>query len=392
MSVRVSIEPAVLRWALGRTGYDEERLATIFPAAHAWLEGTGKPTLTQARNLAHRAHIPFGRLLMKHPTGDAISLPDFRTVGSASVTSADNLSPELIDVVKTCELRLEWYAEFASSSGIPGVTGLGSASLDQSPSRVAKRCRHAFQWDDHTPIPGSNKVSRLATAMEESGVLVARNSVVNNNTKRPLAVEEFRGFTITRDTYALVFVNTNDSSTAQLFSLAHELGHVLLGIQGISGTPSSFGDETHKRGNVETWCNAFAAEFLVPVSSLTQHAGGKDDELALISSWARRFGVSREVMLYRWHEAGLISREKVDAFRPLFTSPQSLQKANKRSAHDGGPAFSTLVRFRVGERFLHAISAAEASGELSSRDASRMLGITKASTFDTVIGLVRDYA
>ncbi|QRO83869.1 ImmA/IrrE family metallo-endopeptidase [Corynebacterium glucuronolyticum] len=93
--------------------------------------------------------------------------------------------------------------------------------------------------------------------MEEHGLLVMRNSIVGNSTRRKLKVSEFRGFTLRQGEYALVFVNTSDSKTAQLFSLAHELGHVSRSAPGLSG-------DQGKENAIEQWCNAFAASLLMP--------------------------------------------------------------------------------------------------------------------------------
>ena len=49
---------------------------------------------------------------------------------------------------------------------------------------------------------------------------------------------------------------------AQAFTLAHELGHVLLGSSGISGQPRLGGKSGHKA--IEDWCNRFASAFLAP--------------------------------------------------------------------------------------------------------------------------------
>ena len=59
---------------------------------------------------------------------------------------------------------------------------------------------------------------------------------------------------------------------AQIFTLLHELGHLLLGESGVS---VSGGEEVHQQhaeqqAYNERWCDSFAAHFLVPSAEITQ--------------------------------------------------------------------------------------------------------------------------
>ena len=50
--------------------------------------------------------------------------------------------------------------------------------------------------------------------------------MVDNNTRRPLDENEFRGFTLVDDIAPLVFVNSHQTLNGQIFTLAHEFAHV----------------------------------------------------------------------------------------------------------------------------------------------------------------------
>ena len=164
--------------------------------------------------------------------------------------------------------------------------------------------------------------------MEDDGILVSRNSVVGNSTARRLDVGEFRGFTIEDDGYVLVFVNTADAKTAQLFSLAHELGHVILGRTGIS--------DHSEHVDIERWCNKFAAAVIAPAEAV---------ELAYTS-------------------------------RKEATNAAGVHEAHPADQHESGgaPPFRTVVRSRVGGRFFNTVTHAWIHGQITGRDAARYLG------------------
>lgn len=216
-------------------------------------------------------------------------------------------------------------------------------------------------------LPGSDNVAELAAAMEEDGILVARNSIAGNTTSRRLSVGEFRGFTIEDGGYVLVFVNTADAKTAQLFSLAHELGHVVVGRTGIS-------DHSEHAG-VGRWCNRFAAAVIAPAEAVERFFTDADS-LDSVNQLSQRFGLSREAMLWRLVELGFTSREEASGVIELVKASRSEPREN-----GGAPPFHVLVRSRVGGRFYGTVTRAWSHGQITERDAERYLGAVAMPRF-----------
>ena len=324
--VRVNIQPHMLVWALDSTGLPEAKLEKRFPKLPMWRSGESRPTLKQARELAKLARIPFGRLLLDEPSGERVGVTDFRTVGNKAMC----VSADLRETIRSSQNRLAWYADFAAEEGIAPPTMYASATIEQDSAETAERTRELLGIERGKPLPGSDNVAELAAAMEEDGILVARNSIVGNTTSRRLSVGEFRGFTIEEGSYVLVFVNTADAKPAQLFSLAHELGHVVLGRTGIS--------DHSEHADVERWCNRFAAAVIAPVEAV---------------------------------ESAFTSREEA-------MNAAGLYGAHSADQHESGgaPPFRTVVRSRVGSRFFEMVTHAWGNGQISDRDAARYLGVS----------------
>lgn len=365
-AVRVHINPLVLSWALDRTGLDDEALLRRFLQLEKWQSGELQPTLKQAKELAQAAHIPFGRLLLDKPSGEDAGVADFRTVRSAPVEA---VSPDLQETLFSNQNRLAWYSDFATDQGIEPPTLFGAVEPSASPEQAAAFARDQLALEETQPVPGSDKVREIALRMEDNGILVARNGVVGDANKRTLDIGEFRGFTIAEDGYPLVFVNTRDAKSAQLFSLAHELGHVVRGEPGIS--------DHSERQELERWCNRFAAEFLAPpkaVRAVYKESG--EDLLATVSKVAKRFGLSREAMLWRLVELGLVTQPEADEVAGAVVASPPAKKKN-----DGGPPRHTLVRSRVGGLFYDTVIRAAMNGQIPEFEAARYLGAKTHGSF-----------
>ncbi len=92
-------------------------------------------------------------------------------------------------------------------------------------------------------------------------------------------------------------VNTALPAPRQRFSIAHEIGHVVL-----EHPHFVFPIEGRQDLILEREANAFAAEFLVPMTVLKEAFRECRDYEEL----ARRFMVDRDVMYYRFRDAGLL--------------------------------------------------------------------------------------
>ncbi len=113
--------------------------------------------------------------------------------------------------------------------------------------------------------------------------------------------KDFRGLSIVDEKMPIIIVNNSDSKKAQLFTLLHELGHVLCGDMVIDGEEAGTSD-------IEKWCDEFAGEFLMPKES-SCWAGFSGTDLLSIKELAKRFHVSPYACLVRLKQLGKIDQE-----------------------------------------------------------------------------------
>lgn len=326
MTLHVSINPRVLRWAVERTGLVVEELSQQPCLADlvSWVSGDSEPTLNEAEALAKAARIPFGYLLLDEPTEHAIDLPDFRA-GDGQELPGLNL--DLEEILEKSSWRLCWYAEHAVES--PQL--LGSAGLEDSPEEAARSAARTLRWSTESLHNPRNALDQLADLIEDAGVLVMRSPTPSSDTR-----QRFNGFTLVEDGFALIFINAAAKRTAQLFALAHHLGHVVLGEPGISG--DRFGHP------VERWCHRFAAELLQTQTLTLEDLMDEHSPRSPSGNPADAVGLSHEAEDFRY-----------------------------------------ATRIRLGRRFLQSVVEAARSGALFQRDAARLLGVQQASAFQELM-------
>ena len=274
-----------------------------------WESGETQPTLKQMEAFARAVHVPVGYLFLSQPPEEPVPIPDFRTFAGQAVTRP---SPNLLDTIYSCQERQSWYRDFVRVARQPELPFVGSATVETRPEAVAADMRGTLGFDlaARRDCPTWTDALRLFICQaDEAGVLVMVSGVVMSNNRRRLDPAEFRGFALSDPLAPLIFVNGADTKAAQMFTLAHELAHLWLGASALSNLGAAPGPGFRRE---EVWCNAVAAELLVPLAAL--RAGLQEDEPlpGALSRLARTFKVSTLVVLRRLLDADWIDRARFD--------------------------------------------------------------------------------
>ena len=374
---RVALSPVVLRWAIERAGLDADALRGRFPKLDDWEAQAVQPTLKQIEAFARAVHVPVGYLFLPKPPEEPLPIPDFRTMGGRGVQRP---SPNLLDMLYACQERQAWYREFSLTTRQPEMTFVGSASLDARPADVAADMSRvlAFDLDARRDCRTWEEALRLFIGhADRAGIMVMVSGVVLSNTKRALDPDEFRGFALADRRAPLVFVNGADTKSGQMFTLAHELAHLWLGSSAISNAGAA--PVTGYRRE-EVWCNAAAAELLVPLAILRTELVVDEPLHQTLQRLARRFKVSTLVILRRLLDAQWLNRQ---AFDVAWAAERNRLREMAGAGGGGGDFYRTTLS-RVSRRFARALVESTLEGQTLYRDAFRMLGVAKTETFNNI--------
>lgn len=370
-AMRVDIRPKLLRWARERARLDRDALHHRFPRIADWESGEAHPTLKQLEQFAKATHTPVGYLFLAEPPEEQVPIPDFRTIGGAGVQRP---SPDLLDTVYLCQQRQEWYRDFARATGETPLPLVGAARIESEIEATAAAIRHELGFDlqERARMPTwTEALRRFIGQADKIGVLVMVSGVVGNNNRRVLDPNEFRGFALADELAPTVFINGADTKAAQMFTLAHELAHIWLGQTALS----DIGPISTSPNCVETWCNRVAAELLVPLVVFRNEYRRDADLRGELDRLARMFKVSTLVVLRRMHDARGLTW---DELRAAYDAEVERLQAIPRGA---GGNFYLTQGARLSKRFARAIIVSTLEGQTLHRDAFRLLGLSKPSTF-----------
>ncbi len=177
------------------------------------------------------------------------------------------------------------------------------------PSRDSRWLQHAnalADWAQQQVAPAAireDRLSELAAAIETE--LCVDVMIESLGEDAPL------GLSITDSAFSFILVNADQLRSRALFTLAHELGHVLNN----DGTTITIDRDLRARSDEERLANAFAAAFLMPEpeirETIDQYGRGAESLARMVVG----FGVSYETLIYRLHNLGIINAEGRDRLR-----------------------------------------------------------------------------
>jgi Zn-dependent peptidase ImmA (M78 family)/DNA-binding XRE family transcriptional regulator len=374
------VSDRLIRWARERDRLTKEEAAKrlrVSPDRLAqWEAGTSRPTFRQAQEVARKFHVPFGYLFLSQPPNEKSPLPDFRTVSAAV---AARPSSKFTDTVQDALAKQEWYKEYRQEERADPVPFIGRYTPNDDAKTIAADISTTLGINTDTRVLAHNieaYLRELVSRTEGAGVIVLRSGIVRNDTRRNLDVQELRGFTISDSLAPLIFINAQDSKSAQVFTLGHELCHLWINRSGISDANHSLEKET-QQSTIERLCERVSAELLLPQPDFLSRWNATLPLDANVNALAAHFKVSRTAVLRHAYDLRLISRDTYWNEYPRFRG--------HHGATGAGGSFYPAFFARNSRTFTATLVSAVMEGRVSRRDAARLLSV-RPSIVDTIIG------
>jgi Zn-dependent peptidase ImmA (M78 family) len=318
------INPLMLEWA-------RKALKLSIPLAaskicispdklESWEKGNDLPTINQLYTICKIYKRPFALFYFTEPPKQFRPLKDFRKFPSQLRVSENDeyiLQKELLLFQRKREMALDLYEQLE----VPIKYFKLRRNVKESTTTLADSIIEYFRID-HSKIqelqPGYEALNYWKKLLEGNGFLIFQTSGVT--------LELMRGACISSDVLPVIIINSNDTENGRIFSLFHELVHIIINEEGISNF------KYHNQelfDPIEVYCNQVSAEVLVPSKYLnanpivSSHNQEEDfwtkHELATLS---QAFCVSQEVVLRRLLTLGKTTPSFYQEFRDSQNIPK----------------------------------------------------------------------
>ena len=353
-----------------------------------WENNDGSPTYPQLIKLAKAYRRPVLTFFLPSPPKKEVHLVDFRTLGNKE-TEINTFEAEFSALVRQSEAIQKSVHEILQESNNKPLSFIGSVTLDSNPVEVAHNIRDTLDCD----FTNQNKIrtvqslfSFIRNKSEEKGIyVIVQGNLGSRHTN--MSPNVFRGFTISDKLAPLIVVNPNDTKTANVFTLTHELCHIWLGDTGVSNWNSLNIQDQKPTIKNEQFCDQVAAEFLVPKIDLIKQwelltIGYETD--VVIKRIARKFKVSPIVIARRLLEFNKISSEDYWNWYDDYQDEWIKIKEKLKSKDSEPPSYRIRTRTKLGNALINTVIDATREGKISELDASFILNV-KINNFQKIL-------
>ena len=371
------VQPSVIRWARESMGMSVEdvahKLKRSSEEVRAWeSEGSASsPTYAQLESLAYKVFKrPLAIFFLPAPPDEIQPTREFRTLPDADLQTLN--ADTYVQVRKAHAYQITLKEVFdGRNPGERSIVRDVALDMQLSVETQASSVRKALGISLEDQLGWKTDelaLKRWREAVEAHGIFVF---------KAPFKQKDISGFCLLDADFPLIYLNNGTTKTRQIFSLLHELAHLLLNVSGISKFEQSYMSRLPvAERRIEQFCNKVAAEILIPSADFGQQIAGLPSDAEsmqdhLYATLANRYGVSREAILRR-----LLDLERVS--RAFYEQKAKLWASQKKAA-SGGDWYASQNTY-LSDKFAREVIGRHYRNQISVEQASEYLGI-KAKNF-----------
>ena len=297
--IEMSITPSVLIWARESAGYKLEEAKKYFSKIEDWETGISAPTYAELKKLASRFSCCKAAFFLPEPPAVEPIKQSFRTLPDTEKNIIPTGMVKILKKAKFFQYSIQELMEFANKKNEYSLANieLTNANIIET----AKQLRELLDVSIEEQASWKNSeeaIKNWRRKVEKCGIFIFKDAFKDDN---------YSGFCLYDENYPIIYINNSNHESRQIFTLFHEVAHLLLKTGGIDKTKQSY-TKGLLPDHEEVICNRFAAEFLVPKEHFIENYHHKDINDETIIDLAHHYCVSRYVILRRYLDTGKTSK------------------------------------------------------------------------------------
>lgn len=313
-SFKVKIEPDILKYARYHSGYSLQEVSKKSGIKKEIIDSYEKQvdeiSIAKLKKLANIYKIPLAYFFLKKIPKDVVLPKDFRIIYSSE---ENELPPSVMLAIRRARYVQSIIQELSQEEIKYDFNKINeNNNIEKSASEFRKLLNVSIE-DQHKWIVSSTALKNWKEAIESLHIYILQQSLPEEVVSAFCLVDQLP-YTIT--------LNSSDSENRRIFSLFHELGHVLLHHSGIC-TPDNLSRNSYQYIQIEKFCNQFAASLLVPKDEFLEDPDVLDIIKLPFNQWkdniikdiSSKFGVSQEVIYRRFLTLGFLNETNYELKR-----------------------------------------------------------------------------
>ena len=228
----------------------------------AWENGSDAPTYSQLETLAYDLYKrPLAMFFLPSPPNEPSPKAEFRSLPERDLAELNRETVLLIRKARAFQDALDELFDGRSPAQAPlwrSITLTPGRPIPPLATRVRGELGLPFETQLLADYGSDDEALKMwRRAIEARGIFVFKHAFKQS---------DISGFCLRHAEFPVIMINNSTTKTRQIFSLLHELAHILADRSGISSFDESKIDHlTPRERAIEVYCNAVAAEILVPV-------------------------------------------------------------------------------------------------------------------------------
>jgi len=373
MKEKLPINPTILTWARENANLLIEDVALKMKkspeAIEAWEKGDSSPTYVQLETLAYAIYKrPVAIFFFPEPPEEVTAKKSFRTLPESEVEELGPRSLRVFRQGQAMQIKLEELTDGKNPAQKKIFRDLRFEPRGDVVT-MAKSVRKYLGVDIAMQVRWANTevaLEKWRGAVEEKGIFVFKDA---------FGGDEIAGFCIYDPEFPVIYINNSMAKRRQIFTLFHELTHLLFKTGGVDKQNDAFvrrirGDNRR----IEVLCNRFAGEFLLPKEEFNRMISGVRIDEEGIERLARRYKVSREVILRKCLDGGLVDHAYYQE-----KSARWIREARERAGERTGGNYYSKVATYLGDGYLNLVFQSYYRKSFGTNQLAEYLGVKAAS-------------
>ncbi|GAL94563.1 ImmA/IrrE family metallo-endopeptidase [Microcystis aeruginosa] len=376
------VNPKIIQWARERARYSLESVAVKLKkdvsVIEKWESGEDFPTYSQLEKLAEIYKRPLALFFFPEPPLEAEEKQEFITLPDFEI---ENLAADTIYALrqaKAMQLSLQEINNGINPSTKKIFQDIAVSSSDdlrilaeQIRNYLNVTLEEQLTWNDQ-----ETALKKWRSAVEEAGIFIF---------KRSFKQREISGFCLIDIEFPIIYLNNSTEKSRQIFTIFHELAHILLQTNGITKSDDRYINSLQGANkSIEIFCNKFAAEFLLPnhvfSEIIRETVVNVNDNDKIISKISSDYKVSREVVLRKLLDNNFISQKEYTLKVNEWYSEQ-VGKSQDKNKKSGGNPYANQATY-LGENYLKLVFNKYYQGQYDIERVADYLNIKKVATVE----------